>query len=136
MGMGLAFGAALGAGMILALMRPGVQTSLVVVPALVFMAGSVALSIALRGRRWPRPTPEDRVIGRDEWVSANINRSRRFALAAVCFGQVPLMLFVAYVQPDPTVGSSVLGMAMLTLVTGNVTFFGSYLLYSRQPADG
>jgi hypothetical protein len=45
------------------------------------------------------------------------------------------MFAVAYLPPDPTVESSVIGMAMLTMVLAGTGFFASYLIYSRQPAD-
>ena len=62
-------------------------------------------------------------------------RARRVALNAIWIGQVPLMFAVAYLPPDPTVESSVIGMAMLTMVLAGTGFFASYLIYSRQPAD-
>ena len=46
------------------------------------------------------------------------------------------MPLVAYIPPDPTVEGSVIGMAGLTFATGGVAFFGSYLIYSREPSDG
>ena len=137
MGLALAFNLALGVAMTLALMRPGDQMWLGVPIALVLIPAMVALDIALGGRLWRRPDSEDRRIGRDEWVRANMDRSRRIALNAVFIAQVPLMFFVAYLQPDPpTVGESVVGMAMLTMVVASATFYASYLHYSGQDADG
>lgn len=137
MGLGLAFNLALGVAMTLALIRPGDQMGLGVPMALVLIPALVALDVALGGRLWRRHDPEDRRIVRDEWVRANMDRSRKIALNVVFIVQVPLMFFVAYLQPDPpTVGESVVGMAMLTMVAGSATFYASYLHYSRQDADG
>lgn len=136
MAMGLALFVALGVGMILALLRPGIQMGLAVVPGVVFFLASIALSIALRGCRWPRRDPEDRRIMADEWVRMNTERARKISLRTVWLAQGPLMFLVAYIPPDPTVGTSVMGMAMLTMVVAGTAFFGSYLVYSRERADG
>ena len=136
MAFGLAFCLALGVAMIVALMRPSFQVGIVLAPALVFIVASIGLNVALRGRRWPRPAAEERLIGSDEWVQANINRSRRIALLSIYTAQVPLMFLVAYVPADPTVSTSVVGMAILTMVSGGSAFFASYLLHSRQHTDG
>ena len=136
MALGLAFSLALGVGMIVALVRPGPQTALVVAPTVVFMVAMIALDVALRGRRWRRPDPEDARIARDEWVRTNIGRARWVALIAIWAAQAPLMFLVAYLPPDPTVGKSVVGMSLLTMVSGGTGFFASYLIYSRQAFDG
>jgi hypothetical protein len=57
--------------MIIALMLPGLHVALVVAPSTVFIAIILAHS-AWRGRLWRRPDPEERRIGRDEWVQMNI----------------------------------------------------------------
>ena len=135
MALGLAFFVAFGVGTVLALMRPGIQMATMAVPV-VFVLALIALHVALRGRRWHRPDPEDNRIMDDEWVRGNFERARRIALRGVWMAQGPLMFLVAYVPPDPTVGGAVTGMAGLTLATGGVAFFGSYLIYSREPSDG
>lgn len=122
--------------MIPPLLRPGLGVGTLVAPAVVFIAASIGLERALRGRRWPRPDTEDRRIGRDEWVQANFNRSRRIALLAIFTVQVPLIFVVAYVPASPTVSTSVVGMALLTMSSGSVALFASYLLFSRQHANG
>jgi hypothetical protein len=132
----LAFFTAFGAGTIVGLIRPGSQASVVLVPTAVFLLISFALGIALRGRRWLRFDPEDRIIQADEWVRANTERARRVALMTVWLAQGPLMFFVAYIPPDPTVGGSVTGMAGLTMALAGIAFFGSYLVFSRVPSDG
>src|SRR5688500_18101363 len=73
MGLGLAFSVAYGAGMILALITPGLQPMFVLVPALVAIAASIALNIAARGPRWWRSDSEDRRIYKDEWVKEITN---------------------------------------------------------------
>jgi hypothetical protein len=75
-------------------------------------------------------------LGRDEWVQANVNRSRKVALQSIYAMQVPLMFFVAYLPAAPTVSTSVVGMAILTMASGGTAFFATYLLRSRHPADG
>jgi len=135
MALGLAFFVALGVGVILALVRPGIQTAILTIP-FVFVLAGIALRFTLRGRRWTRPDPEDNRIMRDEWVRRNYERARRIALRAIWMAQAPLMFLVAYIPPDPTVGGSVVGMAMLTMATGGTAFLGSYLVYSREPSDG
>jgi predicted anti-sigma-YlaC factor YlaD len=136
MAVGLAFSLALGVATIFALLRPGLGVGVVVAPALVFLAATLGLNIALRGRGWARPDVEDRRIGRDEWVGTNINRAHRVALLAVYAAQVPLMLLVVHAPPDPAVSASVVAMALLTMSSGGAAFFTSYLLASRQQTDG
>jgi hypothetical protein len=46
------------------------------------------------------------------------------------------MFFVAYLPAAPTVSTSVVGMAILTMASGGTAFFATYLLRSRHPANG
>jgi hypothetical protein len=132
MAMGLAFNLAMAVTMVFALIRPGIQVGILLAPALVFIIASVGLNIALRGWEWPHPTVDDRHVGRDEWVQANVNRARQIALHSIYIVQVPLMFFVAYVPAVPTVSTSVVGMAILTMASGGTAFFASYLFHSRH----
>jgi predicted anti-sigma-YlaC factor YlaD len=136
MALGLAFSLAMAVAMIFSLVRPGIHVGLLMIPALVFIIASVGLNIALRGWGGPSPIHDDRQVARDEWVQANINRSRRIALQSIYAAQVPLMFFVAYVPSMPTVSTSVVGMAILTMASGSTAFFASYLLHSRLHSDG
>ena len=136
MALGLAFYLAIAVGMTLSLLNPERRTALVVVPAAVFVLASVTLGIAVRGRRWPRLAPEDRRILTDEWVRMNIERARKISLRTVWLAQGPLMFLVAYLPSDPTVGTSVIGMASLTIAAAGTAFFGSYLVFSRETGDG
>jgi hypothetical protein len=137
MSLGLAFSVAMGAGMIVALILPGLLFALLFTPPAVFIVSMIALDVALRGRAWRRHDLEDRRIWTDERVKANADRSRRMALRAVYVVQVPLMFVAAYAQPDPpSVETATLGMAMLTMACGAATFFASYLRYSWLDAHG
>jgi len=136
MAMGLAFSLSMGVTMIFSLIRPGIHVGILLAPALVFIMAMVVLNIALCGWEWPHSTAEDRYVGRDEWVQANVNRARKSALHSIYAAQVPLMFFVAYVPAVPTVSVSVVGMAILTMASGGTAFFASYLFHSRQHIDG
>jgi hypothetical protein len=133
MALGLAFNVALGIGVTFGLMLPGNQLAFVA-PALVFMVVSIALGIAVR--RWPQHDAEERRLRADEWIRMNVERARKISLRTVWLAQAPLMFLVAYLPPDPTVGSSVVGMALLTLTLAGIGFFGSYLVFSRGLSDG
>jgi hypothetical protein len=123
--------------MVIALAKPGSQFLLVMIPAAIFIVGTVALAVALRGRRWREPDLEDRTIRFDERVRANMDRSRRIALQAIYAAQVPLMPLATYAQPDPaSVNMAVVGMALLTMASGGTAFFASYLHCSRRDAHG
>jgi hypothetical protein len=134
MALGLAFNLAMAAAMVLALFRPGLNIGLLLTPALVFTVASVGLNLLLN--RSGRMTVDYRALGRDEWVQANVNRSRKVALQSIYMVQVPLMFFVAYLPAAPTVSTSVVGMAILTMASGGTAFFGTYLLRSRHLANG
>ncbi len=137
MGLGLAFSVAMGLATVIALVRPGLQISYLMAPALVFVLAVVGLNVALRGREWSRTDMEDRRIASDERVRANADRSRKAALQAIYFAQLPLMPLAAYLQPDPaSVEVAVVGMALLTMSAGATTFFLSYLWRSRCDASG
>lgn len=136
MAVGLAFSLAMGVAMIFALIRPGMQLGILLVPALVFIIATAGLNIALRGWVRPRPTTASRHMGQDEWVQANVNRSRKTALLSIYTAQVPLMFLVPYIPVVPTVATSVAGMAILTMASGSTAFFASYLFHSRQHTDG
>jgi hypothetical protein len=135
MALGLAFSLAMAVTAIVFLLRPGMQLGLLLAPAVVFVGATVGLNIVLRGWTWPRNTPTT-CVARDEWVQANVNRSRRVSLQTIYAVQVPLMFLVAYVPTVPTVSMSVVGMALLTMASGSIAFFSSYLLHSRQHVDG
>jgi hypothetical protein len=131
MALSLAFSLAVGVGIVLALIRPGEHASYMVVPALVFLGATLALRFLLGGG-WS--DLEYRRIVRDEWVRSNMDRARKTALLAIYIAQVPLVFLVPYL--DPTRDNAVVGMALLTMAVGGAAFFGSYLIYVRQNADG
>lgn len=137
MSLGLAFSVAVGAAMIVALLRPGVQVGLVITPGLVFIVSMVALNVALRGRSWRHPDFEERRIWSDERIKANADRARRTALHGLYLAQVPLIPLVVYAQPEPaSAEAAATGMALLTMAAGGATFFGSYLRLSWLDAHG
>ena len=135
MALQLALWVSLTVGMTLALVSPELKMTLVTLPMAVFVLASVALGFAISGRRWPRATPADRSMLADEWVRSNINQARKIALRTAWLAQGPLMFFVAYVPTNPTVGTSVGGMAMFTMSLTGTAFCGTYLLCSRDRGD-
>lgn len=137
MGLGLAFSVATGLAMMIALMRPGLRLSYLLAPALVFIVATLALNLTLRGRAWTQPDSEEVRITRDERVRANADRSRRTALSAIYLAQVPLIPLVPYLQPDPpSVETTAVAMALLTMSLGSAAFFAAYLWRSRLDAHG
>lgn len=88
--------------------------------------------VTLRGRLWRAREVEAQTILRDEWILANRSRAYRTAFWVMLCAQVPMMFFMAYVPPAP----SVLGMGEMTGMLGLGAFFAAYLYYSRRPSDG
>lgn len=133
---GLLFYLAWGIGTVAALMRPGTQPALSIVPGVAFLAVFFASHLVLRRRGWLEPDPAGHTLADDECVNEIHRRSNKVALRTVFFGQVPLMFFVAYLSDEPTVEGAVVGMAILTMVVVGVSLCISILYYSRTPADG
>lgn len=92
--------------------------------------------LTLRGRRWRVRDREARTVLGDEWLRASRSRAFQTAFWVMLGAQWPMMFVVAYAPPEPSIGSSVVGMGTLTMVLGLGAFVGSYLYYSRQPSDG
>ena len=133
---GLLFYLAWGIGTVAAIMRPGTQAALSIVPGVVFLAVFFASHFVLQRRGWLEPDPAGHTLADDEWVREIHRRSNKIALRIVFFGQVPLMFFVAFVPAQPTVESAVIGMAILTMVLVGVALGATRLYYTRPQADG
>ncbi len=118
-------------GTIVAVLTPGENPEFVIGPALVVFLLMFVLHLAVRGRNATEYYEELRRIAGDEWFASNQRSSGRVALLTVIFAQVPLMFFMAYVPPEP----SVFGMGLMTAALACGTFAASYLFYSRASAD-
>jgi hypothetical protein len=86
----------------------------------------------MRARGGKAYDAESKRIRQDEWITSSMRISSRDALLAVIFAQGPLMFFMAYVPPEP----SVVGMGMMTTALGCGAFAWSYLYRTRASADG
>lgn len=118
-------------GSVIAVLLPGENPEVVLGPAGLVLALMAALHLIVRGRNAEEFKGEFRRINEDEWIVATRDRSQRLAFLAVIFAQVPLMFFMAYVPPEP----SVLGMGLMTTALGCGVFAAGYLFYSRENAD-
>lgn len=85
----------------------------------------------LRGERWDPKAPEARVILRDEWRRANMDRAMRVALIVVLVAQVPLGL--AFTQ-IPTL-RALMAMAAATTTLGMATVIACFLYFDRDARD-
>jgi hypothetical protein len=88
--------------------------------------------VTLHGRAWRVRDPQAQVILQDEWTQTNLSRARQTAFWTMLLAQWPMMFFMAYVPPEP----SVVGMGILTVTLGIGAYFASYLYFSRQRSDG
>lgn len=118
-------------GTVIAVLLPGDNPRVVQVPTLFVLAVMFVLHLIVRVRNAEEYQAERRRIYEDEWILGSLHRSQRQALMAVIFSQVPLMFFMAYVPPEP----SVVGMGMMTVWVGCAVMAGGYLFHSRERAD-
>ncbi len=88
--------------------------------------------VTLGGRAWRVRDREVQAILHDEWMQTNLSRARQTAFWTMLLAQWPMMFFMAYVPPEP----SVVGMGILTVMLGIGAYFASYLYFSRQRSDG
>jgi hypothetical protein len=130
----LLFCAAMAIGTVVAVLLPGDNPAIVLVPAggvLITLNLMIAHRLVARRRDVKEYDAELRRIGQDEWLALSRRKALRDALLAVIFAQGPLMFFMAYVPPAP----SVVGMGMLTTAIGCGVYAGSYLHRSRASVD-
>lgn len=118
-------------GSMIAVLLPGENTAVVLVPSGLVWALMFALHLIVRARNAEEYKEELRRIHQDEWMAASRNRSLRLALCTVIFGQAPLMFLMAFVPTEP----SVVGMGMMTTALGCGVFAAAYLFHSRESAD-
>jgi uncharacterized membrane protein YfcA len=126
----LVYCVALGAGTLVAVLIPGQQPLIVVVPALVVAGLLVIYRFVVRRRDAKTHDEQLKRIERDEWVIQSRSRARRDALLTVIIAQGPLMLFMGGVPDKP----SVAGMGMMTVALGAGVYTAS-LLRRIKPRD-
>ena len=126
---------AMGVGTIVAVLTPGENAEYVLIPTGTLFALMFALGFVERIRRRAEFEREMKRIRQDEWTHRGLSRSVGIALRYVIFGQVPLMFFMAYVPPEPSVEGVALGMGMVTTALGCGVMAASYLYYTREGPD-
>jgi uncharacterized membrane protein YfcA len=119
-------------GSVIAILIPGESENpkVLLMPVLSVLALMVAAHLVARWRNAAEFREETRRIVSDEWIQGSLHRSQRQALMAVIFGQGPLMFFMAYVPPEP----SVFGMGMVTVMLGCGVMAGGFLFHTREHA--
>jgi uncharacterized membrane protein YfcA len=128
----LLFCAVMAIGTVAAVLVPGDNPGFVLWPAGVVLILMVGAGVMMRARGGKAYDAESKRIRHDEWITSSMRISSRDALLAVIFAQGPLMFFMAYVPPEP----SVVGMGMMTTALGCGAFAWSYLYRTRASADG
>jgi hypothetical protein len=122
---------AMGVGTIVAVLTPGENPEYVLVPSVTLFSLMFALGFLEQARRRTEFKREMKRIQQDEWTQRGLRRSVSLALRTVIFGQVPLVFFMAYVPPEP----SVIGMGLMTVALGCGVMAASYLYYTRASSD-
>jgi uncharacterized membrane protein YfcA len=118
-------------------LMPGYDgANVVLIPTAGFFGLMIALGLLERVRHREEYEREKKRILTDEWMLRGMNRSLGFAFRTVILGQVPLMFFVAYVPPEPSVSSSVVGMGVMTVALGCAVWAAGYLYHTRENPDG
>ena len=118
---------AMALGTIVAVLTPGENPEIVLVPTLGFFALMIALGLIERARRRLEFERETQRILKDEWTRQGMHRSLSIAMRTMVFAQPALGAFMTYVPPEP----SVVGMGMMTIALGCGTWAASYLYYTR-----
>jgi hypothetical protein len=121
----------MGVGNIVAVLTPGENPEYVLVPSVTLFSLMFALGFLEQARRRTEFKREMKRIQQDEWTQRGLRRSVSLALRTVIFGQVPLVFFMAYVPPEP----SVIGMGLMTVALGCGVMAASYLYYTRASSD-
>ena len=126
---------AMGVGTIVAVLTPGDNSGYVIIPTFALFALMVAIGLFERVRRRTEFKREMRRIQQDEWTLRCHSRAVGQALLTVIFGQVPLMFFMAYAPPEPSIEGAAMGMGLLTIALGCGAMAASYLYYIRASSD-
>ena len=122
---------AMGVGTIVAVLTPGENPEYVIVPSVTLFALMFALGFFERVRHKTEFRREMRRIQQDEWTQQGQRRSVSLALRTVIFLQVPMVFFMAYIPPEP----SVVGMGLMTTALGCGVMAASYLYHTRATSD-
>ncbi len=122
---------AMGVGTIVAVLTPGENPEYILVPTVTLFALMFALGLVERVRRRTEFEREMKRIQQDEWTQRGLTRSVSMALRSVIFGQVPLIFFMAYVPPEP----SIVGMGCMTVALGCGVMAANYLYHTRATSD-
>jgi hypothetical protein len=91
----------------------------------------IVLALVERVRRRAEFERETKRIWSDEWTLQGMRRAHGLALLVVIFGQGPLMFFMAYVPPRP----SVVGMGAMTVALGCGAMAAGFLYQTRAGRD-
>jgi hypothetical protein len=118
-------------GTIIAVLTPGENPEVVLVPTFAFFGLMIVLSVVERVLRRAEYEREKKRIWSDEWTLRGMNRSKGIAMLTIVFAQVPLGMFMSYIPPEP----SVIGMGMMTTALGCGTWAASYLYHTRATPD-
>ncbi len=122
---------AMAVGTIVAVLMPGVQPELIMIPMFSAFGLMVAIHLIERARHRAEYKQEMLRILQDEWTHYGLKRSQGIALLSVIFAQVPLACFMAYVPTEP----SVVGMACMTVALGCGVLAAGILYYTRVTSD-
>lgn len=120
---------AMAIGTIVAVLLPGKNPGVVLVPTLVFFIPMIVLLLVERVRHRTEFEREGKRIYSDEWMLRGMNRARGIAMLVTIFAQAPLVFFMSYVPPEP----SVPGVSGMTVALGCGTLAASYLYLTREP---
>lgn len=122
---------AMAVGTIVAVLTPGDNPKIVLIPTCVFFGLMIALAVVERVRRREEYEREGKRIWSDEWTRRGMSRASKIAMLTMIFAQPPLAFFMALVPPKP----SVAGMSMMTVALGCGTWAASYLYHTRANPD-
>ena len=122
---------AMAVGTIVAVLTPGDNPRFVTIPTAAFFGLMIVLGLVERVRRRAEYEREGKRIWSDEWTLRGMNRAKGIALLTTIFAQAPLMFFMAYVPPKP----SVVGMGVMTVALGCGTWAATYLYHTRANPD-
>ncbi len=122
---------AMAVGTIIAVLTPGENPEIVLIPTGGFFALMIVLGLVTRVRWRSDFAREQKRIWSDEWTLRGMQRSSRNAVLTMICAQPALAFFMALVPPEP----SVVGMSMMTVALGCGTWAASYLYHTRANPD-
>ena len=119
---------AMAVGTIIAVLTPGENPEIVLIPTGGFFALMIVLGLVARVRWRSDFAREQKRIWSDEWTLRGMQRSSRNAVLTMICAQPALGFFMELVPPEP----SVAGMSMMTIALGCGTWAASYLYHTRD----